>query len=142
MAEATLAISFCDVDGNYYPQDLERVVSTVEGVRDGQCVAFSRLDATGGEVAVVVAEARRFSPSLVDAIVGAVRAETGVTLGEVHLIKRGTLPKTSSGKVKRGEAKRRLETGELVLCTPDDANDSVLPPATEPAPSVTAPSAP
>lgn len=124
---------------NYYPQDLERVVSTVDGVRDGQCVAFSRLDASGGEVAVVVAEARRFSPTLVDAIIGAVRAETGVTLGEVHLIKRGTLPKTSSGKVKRSEAKRRLETGELSLCTPDDAQDSVLPPATEPAPALGAP---
>jgi acyl-CoA synthetase (AMP-forming)/AMP-acid ligase II len=36
---------------NYYPQDIEHVVSRVEGTRDGQCVAFSRLDPTGAEVA-------------------------------------------------------------------------------------------
>ena len=28
---------------NYYPQDIEHVVSRVDGIRDGQCVAFSRL---------------------------------------------------------------------------------------------------
>ncbi len=100
---------------NHYPQDIEAVVSRVDGVRDGQCVAFSRLDASGGEHAVVVAEARRHSGDLIDAIRSAVRSDTGIVLGEVHLIKRGTLPKTSSGKVKRREAKRRLDEGELSL---------------------------
>src|SRR5262249_38762464 len=84
---------------NYYPQDIERVVSKVDGIRDGQCVAFSRLDATGGEIAVVVAEARKATQALTDAIIAAVRSEIGLTLTEVHFIKRSTLPKTSSGKV-------------------------------------------
>jgi fatty-acyl-CoA synthase len=103
---------------NYYPQDIERIVSRIEGVRDGQCVAFSRLDESGAERAILVAEAKRTGTSLEAlsaAIVQGVRAELGVTISEVHLIKRGTLPKTSSGKVRRRETARRLETGELEL---------------------------
>jgi fatty-acyl-CoA synthase len=103
---------------NHYPQDIERVVSSVDGIRDGQCVAFSRLDDNGAEQAVVVAESRKSGAAardVVQAIVQAVRAELGVTLGGVLLIKRGTLPKTSSGKVRRREARRRLEFGELEL---------------------------
>lgn len=114
---------------NYYPQDIERVVSKVDAIRDGQCVAFSRLDSSGAEVAVVVAESRKrpsASPEIIAAIIQLVRAELGVSLAEVHLIKRGTLPKTSSGKVRRREAKRRLEIGELELLTDrgDDAPES------------------
>ncbi|MBK8258865.1 MAG: fatty acyl-AMP ligase [Polyangiaceae bacterium] len=109
---------------NYYPQDIEAIVSRVEGIRDGQCVAFSRLDPTGAEVAVVVAEARRASKALCDAIVHAVRSELGLTISEVHLIKRSTLPKTSSGKVRRREAKARLENGELELLTETAADSS------------------
>jgi fatty-acyl-CoA synthase len=112
---------------NYYPQDIEQVVSRVDGIRDGQCVAFSRLDASGAEIAVVVAEAKRKSQVLVDAIVSSVRAELGLTLGEVQLIKRTTLPKTSSGKVRRREAKLRLESGELDFLTEAEA-DSMAPP--------------
>ena len=102
---------------NYYPQDIEAVVSRVDGVRDMQCVAFSKLDEHGAEHAVIVAEARRQSQQLCDAIVQAVRSELGLTIGEVHLIKRTTLPKTSSGKVRRRETKVRLERGELELLT-------------------------
>jgi fatty-acyl-CoA synthase len=102
---------------NYYPQDIEAVVSRVDGIRDGQCVAFSKLDATGAEIAVVVAEARRASRELCDKIVQAVRSELGLTIGEVHFIRRTTLPKTSSGKVRRRDAKARLERGELELLT-------------------------
>ncbi|MFO0592591.1 MAG: fatty acyl-AMP ligase [Polyangiaceae bacterium] len=102
---------------NYYPQDIEAIVSRVEGIRDMQCVAFSKLDEHGAEIAVVVAEARKASQALCDAIVRAVRSELGLTIGEVHLIKRSTLPKTSSGKVRRREAKLRLESGELELLT-------------------------
>lgn len=101
---------------NYYPQDIEKIVSEVDGVRDGQCVAFSRLDEHGAEKAVVVAEARRAavtSPEIRDAIIAAVRREMGVTLDEVVFIQRGTLPKTSSGKVKRSAARRQLQAKTL-----------------------------
>ena len=102
---------------NYYPQDIEAIVSRVEGIRDMQCVAFSTLDEHGAEHAVIVAEARKASRELCDKIVHAVRSELGLTIGEVHLIKRTTLPKTSSGKVRRRETKARLDRGELELLT-------------------------
>jgi fatty-acyl-CoA synthase len=114
---------------NYYPQDIERVASSVDGVRDGQCVAFSLLDAKGAEQAVIVAESRKTDSreALAQSIIQTVRAETGVTIAQVHLIKRGTLPKTSSGKVRRREAKRRLVSGELELLS--DGGDSMIPPS-------------
>jgi fatty-acyl-CoA synthase len=103
---------------NYYPQDIERVASNVDGIRDGQCVAFSRIDASGAEQAVLVAESRRTGEAqkqLIDAVTAAVRQELGLMLSEVVLIKRGSLPKTSSGKVRRRETKQRLERGGLEL---------------------------
>jgi fatty-acyl-CoA synthase len=118
---------------NYYPQDIEAVVSRAPGVRDGQCVAFSVLDDRGGEHCVVVAEAKvgPRAGSLADIVASVaqlVRSEIGIVLGEVHLIRRGTLPKTSSGKVRRREAKRRLETGELEFLTEADAGLESVPP--------------
>src|SRR5262249_34728938 len=61
--------------------------------------------------------------TIMAAVIAAVRAELGVTLSEVVLIKRGTLPKTSSGKVRRREAKRRLETNELELSVEGQGED-------------------
>lgn len=108
---------------NHYPQDIERIASKSDGIRDGQCVAFSRLGPNGAEEAVLVAESRRVGDArrkLVEDVVHAVRSELGVTLAEIVLIKRGTLPKTSSGKVRRRETKLRLERGELELVTDSD----------------------
>jgi fatty-acyl-CoA synthase len=123
---------------NHYPQDIERIVSRIDGVRDGQCVAFSRLDASGAEIAVVVAESRRDTSGIAAAIIAAVRAELGLTLSEIHFIKRGTLPKTSSGKVRRRECRRRLEDAELELVSeqdPDSADTLAPPPPPAPSPS-------
>lgn len=118
---------------NYYPQDIEHVVSKAAGVRDGQCVTFSYLDDRGGEHCVVVAEAKigpraGSAAQIIAEIIQLVRAEIGIVLSEVHLIKRGTLPKTSSGKVRRSEAKRRLELGELEILTEGDASQESVPP--------------
>jgi fatty-acyl-CoA synthase len=118
---------------NYYPQDIEAVVSRVPGVRDGQCVAFSVLTGKGAEHCVIVVEAKPgpragTAAEIIAQIIQAVRAEIGIVLGEVHLIKRGTLPKTSSGKVRRREAKRRLELDELELLTDADSGQDSLPP--------------
>jgi fatty-acyl-CoA synthase len=124
---------------NYYPQDIEAVVSRSAGVRDGQCVAFSKLDEKGGEHCVVVAEAKvgpraGNAEQIVAEIIRIVRAEIGIVLSEVHLIKRGTLPKTSSGKVRRREAKYRLELGELDLLGEGDASSpETIPPPPVPA---------
>ncbi|MGK4005993.1 fatty acyl-AMP ligase [Sorangium sp. So ce1036] len=113
---------------NYYPQDIERVASSVEGVRHGHCAAFSCLTASGAERAVVVAEVKRSAPGVAQAVIQAVRAEIGVQIAEVVPIKRGTLAKTSSGKVRRREMKRRYEAGELELASDADEEGLTPPP--------------
>ena len=103
---------------NYLPDDVERAVASVLGVREGGCVAFAVSDPTGRERerTVVVAEGRREEGVLLEnAIVQAVRAKLGLVVDEVWLIKRGTLPKTSSGKVQRRATRERLEAGTLDL---------------------------
>lgn len=111
---------------NYHPHDIERIASQVDGIRDGQCVAFSRTGPEGAEVAVLVAESKRVGEArkkLVEDVTLAVRTEIGVTLAEVVFIKRGTLPKTSSGKVRRRETKQRLERGELEFVVDSDTSE-------------------
>ncbi len=108
---------------NYYPQDIERIVSAVDGLRADQCVAFARSGAEGEEC-VVVAEANNASSDprdLASQVKLRVRAELGLPVTEVVLIKRNTLPKTSSGKVRRRDTKVRLEAGELELLVPRKA---------------------
>jgi len=111
---------------NYHPHDIERIASQVDGIRDGQCVAFSRTGADGAEVAVLVAESKRTGDArkkLVEEVTFAVRSELGVPLAEIVFIKRGTLPKTSSGKVRRRETKQRLECGELEFVVDSDKSE-------------------
>jgi fatty-acyl-CoA synthase len=104
---------------NYFPEDIERVAATVEGIREGHIVAFSCLSSSGQERAVIVAEGRKeLDDSVENAVIQAVRAHLGLTIDEVRLIKRGTLPKTSSGKVRRKEARRRLEEDLLEVAPP------------------------
>jgi fatty-acyl-CoA synthase len=102
---------------NYYPQDIERVVSEINGIRPDQCVAFAKPGAEGEEC-VVVAEGQNGSADLAQvtsAVKQRVRADLGISVAEVVLIKRNTLPKTSSGKVRRRDTKARLEDGTLEL---------------------------
>jgi fatty-acyl-CoA synthase len=110
---------------NYYPQDIERVASSVAGVREGQVVAFASLDASGAERAVAVAEVKPDGKanveSIAKAILLAVRTELGLQLSEVVLIKARTLAKTSSGKVRRREMKRRFEEGEFEVAPAAEA---------------------
>jgi fatty-acyl-CoA synthase len=102
---------------NYYPQDIERVASDTHGVRPDQVIAFAR-EGEGSEECVIVAEAKRasFDADLVESTIKQkVRTELGIPVAEVVFIKRNSMPKTSSGKVRRRETKQRLEAGTLEL---------------------------
>jgi fatty-acyl-CoA synthase len=103
---------------NYYPQDVERIASVVHGVRQDQCVAVARPGKDGTEECVIVAEALKGQndvEAITSAIKGRVRRELGINVAEVVLIKRNTMPKTSSGKVRRREARTRLDERTLEL---------------------------
>jgi fatty-acyl-CoA synthase len=101
---------------NIYPQDVERAVGQIDGVRAGNVIAFGVPGRNGKERVVVVAESRsddhdRICHEANEQSVAAV----GVPCREVILVKPGTLPKTSSGKLQRARCRQQYLDGGLEL---------------------------
>lgn len=98
---------------NVHPQQLEWAAAEVDGVRKGSVVAFS-VPSGGGERAVVVLEAEEALAERISAEVpGRVRDEVGVVVSAVTCVPRGSIPKTSSGKLRRAETRQRWLDGSL-----------------------------
>jgi acyl-CoA synthetase (AMP-forming)/AMP-acid ligase II/acyl carrier protein len=102
---------------NHYPQDIER---TLEGCHDALrpgCGAAFSLDVGNEERVVVVQEVdsgkSRQRDLIFDAIFQALAEEHGIQPYAIVLIRRGAIPKTSSGKIQRQECRRRFTAGEL-----------------------------
>lgn len=102
---------------NHDPSDLERAASAVDGVRDGCVVAVGEVD-DDGERVIVLAEARDPRDGLAADVIAAVRRDAGLTPDLVVVLDPGTLPRTSSGKLRRAEALRQFRAGTLL---PPDA---------------------
>lgn len=103
---------------NIHPYDVERVAGEVDGVRSGGVAAFGRANHEAGtEDLVVVAETTYADPERRGAIAKAVRAELlevlGVKPDEIRLCGVGKVPRTTSGKIRRGECARLLSAGDL-----------------------------
>jgi fatty-acyl-CoA synthase len=102
---------------NHAPEEFEAPLAAVAGLRPGCAVALGGATAEG-EALVLLAErargARRGDGELEADVRRAVLQATGVAPADVRLLAPGTLPRTSSGKLRRGEALRRLQTGALV----------------------------
>jgi len=103
---------------NVFPEDIERAVGVLEGVRTGNVIAFGVEGYKGKESVVVVAEVR--APELdngLDDVRHTVHHRTldvcGLPPRDVMLVKAGTLPKTSSGKLQRARC-RELYLGEAL----------------------------
>jgi fatty-acyl-CoA synthase len=98
---------------NFYPQDLEWAVAEVEGVRRDNVVAFSVMR-DGEETLIISAEGNSTDAAALRKSIAAKVTETsGLTVGHVAVVKVGSLPKTSSGKVQRRRTKALFETGQL-----------------------------
>lgn len=101
---------------NIYPQDVERVVNSVEGIRVGNAIAFGIDGRAGAQSIVVVAESRvGGDAALVTAVSEAVTADVGVPPKAVVLVQPGTLPKTSSGKLQRSACRAAWQQESLAL---------------------------
>jgi 1-acyl-sn-glycerol-3-phosphate acyltransferase len=103
---------------NLYPHEVEELAGRAEGIRKGCIVAFGLKDeASGTEKLIVVAESREREASRRAAIVAAVTQQIGEGLGlppdRVELIPPGSIPKTSSGKLRREETKQLYVAGKL-----------------------------
>jgi fatty-acyl-CoA synthase len=113
---------------NFYPSDIEWVVSELPGVRRGNVVAFST-EIEGEEQLVVAAEG---TSSEAESIRAAVRerivADFALTPHEIVVVPPGTLPRTSSGKPQRRKTKQMYRDATLVRArtvqgSPDGTDD-------------------
>ncbi len=108
---------------NYAPEEVEQAAESVAGVRAGCVAAVTWLpEGADTERLLVLAEARRDVPAAgYDALAGpisdAVLASLGLIADTVLILSPGTLPRTSSGKLRRQEALRLFLSGAL---TPPD----------------------
>jgi fatty-acyl-CoA synthase len=102
---------------NFYPNDLEWVVSELPSVRRGNVVAFSvDIDGPEGvaEQLVVCAEAfQSDAEALKQAVSEAILANFSLNTHEVAIVPQGTLPRTSSGKPQRRKTKQMYLDGTL-----------------------------
>ncbi|MGH9233466.1 MAG: AMP-binding protein [Acidimicrobiales bacterium] len=101
---------------NVFPEDVERAVGALDGVRAGNVIAFGVDGDRGRESLVVAAESKADDLALVrKQVAERVREVVGVPARDIVLVAPGTLPKTSSGKLQRSLCKRRYGDGQLAL---------------------------
>lgn len=99
---------------NCYPSDVEAVVErSVTQVRDG-CVAAFAVERDERETLVVVAELRDEAARPDGrALARAIRRQCHIDPHTIVFVPPRTIPKTSSGKVRRAQTRRLFEGGEL-----------------------------
>ncbi len=108
---------------NLYPHEVEELAARAEGIRKGCVVAFGLKDkGSGTEKLVIVAESREQDAARRAAMVAAINEEISRGLGlppdRVELIPSGSIPKTSSGKLRRDETKQLYVAGTLAAGRP------------------------
>lgn len=95
---------------NVFPTEIERVAAQVRGVREGAVVAVGTEDGAPRPGLVIAAEFR--GPDADGArseLISRVASECGVVPADVIFLTPGSLPRTSSGKLRRLEVKSNLE---------------------------------
>ena len=101
-----------------YPQEIEEAISDIPGIRKGCVAVFGVTDqASGTERVVVLAETRATDTNARAALQSrAYQVATdiaGAPPDEIVLAPPRTVPKTSSGKIRRSAAKQMYETGRV-----------------------------
>ena len=99
---------------NIFPEDIERTVGSVEGIRAGNVIAFGVEGSKRKESIVLVAETRAEDP---DSVRRSVRQQVIGLIGypprDIILVQPGTLPKTSSGKLQRSLCRKQYLDEDL-----------------------------
>ena len=91
---------------NVFPEDIERAVGTIDGVRAGNVIAFGVEGYKGKESVVVVAESRVENGDEIRSDIHQRTLEVcGLPPRDVILVEPSTLPKTSSGKLQRSKCR-------------------------------------
>lgn len=101
---------------NVFPEDIERAVGMIDGVRAGNVIAFGVDGYKGKESVVVVAEVKSDDLSAVrEAVHHTALDVSGLPPRDVMLVRPGTLPKTSSGKLQRSKCRELYLESRLEL---------------------------
>ena len=103
---------------NVYPDELEEAVGGIAGIRKGNVAVFGSADPdTGTERLIVLAETRERDAAAREEMRARVTALatdiTGSPPDEVVLAPPRTVPKTSSGKIRRAASREVYETGAI-----------------------------
>ncbi|GAB6039852.1 non-ribosomal peptide synthetase [Endothiovibrio diazotrophicus] len=102
-----------------YPQDIEATVEESHPLlRPGFSAAFSVDDGAGEQLVVVVERKRYFDdsvgyPQVLERVREEIAVLHGIDVAEILVIKTGTIPKTSSGKIQRAACRDLYLRGEL-----------------------------
>ena len=104
---------------NHYPQDIELTMErSHSALRPNTAAAFS-IDTPGGSKLVVVQEVERTrrteGSQIIEAIRHAISREHELAVDAIVLIKPGSVPKTSSGKIQRFACRQDFLKGELAI---------------------------
>jgi len=103
---------------NYAPQEIEDLLFDVPGVRAGCSVAVSAPIGSEGEQLVILSEKDTRLPVAETELAAAIsdKVLAGISLRPylVQILEPGTLPRTSSGKLRRSDALRMFLAGELI----------------------------
>lgn len=103
---------------NYAPQEMEELLIDIPGLRTGCAVAVGIQVEGQGEDLLILAELDPMSKRPAEEILTEIRNRllSGLSLAPYHieLLPAGTLPRTSSGKLRRSDALRQYVAGELV----------------------------
>lgn len=95
---------------NVFPAEVERVASGVQGVREGAVVAVGVGERSIRPGLVIVAEFRGPDEAAARAdLIQRVASECGLVPSDVSFVRPGSLPRTSSGKLRRLDVKRSVE---------------------------------
>jgi len=102
---------------NRYPQDIEATARGSHPLLESGYGAAFIADDHGPQLLVLVQEVARKGEvdfvSVLDAVRGAVLDEHGLALDAVVLVRSGTIPRTSSGKIQRHACRAAFLAGEL-----------------------------
>ncbi|MDD0852927.1 AMP-binding protein [Halobacteriovorax sp. GB3] len=105
---------------NIDPVEIEQVASKIPGVREGTVMAFSstKNQKDSEEIIVFLEQAHSMSDkglsNLKNEIKKDVLKEVALTVSEIHVFKKSSLPRTSSGKLMRVKAKELYESGKYL----------------------------
>ncbi len=114
---------------NYHPHDIEQALTdAMDSLRPGCCAAFA-VTGNDGEGVVVVAEVTRetLRRKAFEPIIAAMRQRLAEALdlatADLVLAQPGTVPKTSSGKIRRGACKQAYLDATLPIVACSGAHD-------------------